>query len=121
MIEVAHRVATEKPFTFTLENSRLLLAKRGARLLRQVLDIIIPAAYVVHTAVLNSAEHGALPHARRRSFIVGIHDDVPCREFTFPSRVPCMAPSELLAPQSERDDPNSRPTASVARQAMDSA
>ena len=120
MIEVAHRVAAE--------NTPLLCSRaptsclpRGARLLRQALDIMIPAGYVIHTAVLNSADNGALPQARRRSFVVGIHEDAPRRDVAFPTRVPCMAPSELLAPISATDDPGRRPTAPVAKQAVDAA
>ena len=104
-----------------LGNSILLLAKLGRKLWTQVLAILERTRYTIHTAILDSAEQGAIPQHRIRVYVIGIHPDAPKQDFAFPGKNPVMKVEDLLAPRTEHDNPDIRPPSRMAKMAVDAA
>ena len=95
------------PLTFCLENSEMLLGKRGQVILRYILRRLRACGYTLSCGKLATHRHGLLPHFRIRAFVLGVHVDAPggCRKIAFPLDVAALAPAAVLDPRSADDDP----------------
>lgn len=86
--EFARIVKETQPKVFIYENVRGLTTHDGGRtweIMRKILKEDLNYR-IVEPKILNASDFG-IPQSRRRVFVVGIRNDIPCADFSYPDPV----------------------------------
>lgn len=86
--DFARIVSEVRPKVFIYENVKGLMTNDDGRTLAIIKSIFTDTLHyrISKEQILNAADYG-IPQTRRRLFIVGIRDDVECRDFKYPTPV----------------------------------
>lgn len=86
--DFARIVSEVRPKVFIYENVKGLTTNDEGRTLQTIKSIFTDTLHyrISEEHVLNAADYG-IPQTRRRLFIIGIREDVECREFKYPEPV----------------------------------
>ena len=118
--EAIRFVYANRPYTFFVENSQLLISFQDGLFVRAVAHLARTWGYRVSYRVMRTQQHG-LPHHRNRTYLVGVHQDAGEGRFRWPAGVPAMRAGDLLGPRCGEDDPRRRPHGRVPRMAVEKA
>ena len=118
--EAVRFIYANRPLTFFLENSELLLSFQDGLFVRAVASLARSWGYCVQYGILRTQRNG-LPHHRHRTYIVGVHRDAGRGRFHWPAGVPALVARDILDPRADADDPGRRPTGRVPRLAIECA
>lgn len=81
--EIMRVVRKKQPKVVFLENVANYRTHRGGETLKRTKEMLASVGYVVKDSVLNASGYG-LPQARKRLYIVGVHESSQHVEFEFP-------------------------------------
>ena len=85
--EFARIVQETQPRVFIYENVRGLLTHDNGHTWKVMNDVLQSLNYrIVEPQILNASDYG-IPQSRRRVFVIGIRNDIKCREFEYPQPV----------------------------------
>ena len=85
--EFARIVQETQPRVFIYENVRGLLAHDNGHTWKVMNDVLQSLNYrIVEPQILNASDYG-IPQSRRRVFVVGIRNDIKCKDFKYPQPV----------------------------------
>lgn len=85
--EFARIVQETQPRVFIYENVRGLLTHDNGHTWHVMKDVLQSLNYrIAEPQVLNASDYG-IPQSRRRVFVIGIRDDIKCREFQYPKPI----------------------------------
>ncbi len=83
--EYARLLKETQPKVFIYENVRGLITHDKGRTWKKIKEIFDKDLHykITEPQILNAAEYG-IPQTRRRLFVIGIRDDIHCKEFQYP-------------------------------------
>lgn len=85
--EFARIVQETQPRVFIYENVRGLLTHDKGHTWKVMRDVLESLNYhIAEPQILNASDYG-IPQSRRRVFVIGIRDDIQCKDFQYPQPV----------------------------------
>lgn len=95
----------KKPKAFILENTKWLKSHDGDKSFKIISEALEEEGYYIKYEILNSIEHGNIPHNNERIYIVGFKDLKHSKMFQFPKKIQLtMKISDIIEVKERKED-----------------